>query len=414
VAWRDLFRWGQKALGANDILRELALRYRSRTGKSVTLDTAISVSTVFACCRVIGNGMAQVPFKLMRESPDGKTRMPAKDHPLYALMAFKPNPWQTSYEFRETVSWHLELCLEAFVFVNRSVVRGRILELIPIEPSCVKVNRAPDHTLTYEVRGESGESKPFPASAIWHIRGPSWNGYRGMDFLKAARDAIGLAMAAEESQGELHRNGVRTGNVYAVEGTLKDGQYKALREWLDREHVGAGNAGRPMILDRGAKWLATQMTGVDAQHLETRRFQIEDICRFFGVMPIMVGYSDKAVTYASAEQMFLAHAVHGLAPRWTRFEQSADAALLTEAEIADGYYFDFVEEGMIRGAAKDTKDVILGYVNGGVMTPNEGRGKLDLNPDPDPASDKLRIPVNTAQEPKPDDETPDGGAKPAP
>ena len=121
-------------------------------------------------------------------------------------------------------------------------------------------------------------------------------------------------------------------------------------------------------------------------------------------MPIMVGYADKTATYASAEQMFLAHVVHCLSPRWTRFEQSADAYLLTEAERADGYYFDFVEEGMIRGAVIDTLDAIVGYVNGGIMTPNEGRAKLDLNPDKDPASDELRIPVNVAQEPEP---TPD-------
>lgn len=398
MAWRDLFRWSRKSANAYDILREIGAQFQSRTGKVVTRETALSVSTVFGACRVIGHGHAQVPFKLMREA-DGK-RLPAVEHPLYKLLARRPNPWQTSFEFREMLSWHIELCLQAFVFVNRSV-NGPIIELIPFEPSCVTVKRAEDWKLTYEVRGPSGSTKTFPASAIWHIRGPSWNGYEGIDFLKAARDAIGLAMATEESQAGLHKNGVNSTGAWSVDGTLKPDQFKALRDWIESEHVGPDKVGKPMIMDRAAKWMSTQMSGVDAQHIETRKHQIEEICRFMGIMPIMVGHSDKASTYASAEQMFLAHVVHCLAPRWARLEQSADANLLTEKEVDQGYYFDFVEEGMLRGAAKDTKDVILGYVNGGVMTPNEGRAKLDLNPDADPESDKLRIPVNVAQEPPP-------------
>ena len=404
MAWFDFLRWGRKSGGTVDILRELSARFRSKSGKTVNVETALGVSTVFGCARVIANGMAQVPFKLMREAPGGRTRAPARDHPLYSLLATKPNPWQTGYEFREMLSWHLELCGRAYVFVNRSAVRGTILELIPFEPGAVTVKRAADRSLTYQVRGESGATQDFPEASIWHLRGPSWNGWEGMDILKAAREAVGLAMVTEESQSSMHREGVRPSGVYSVDGLLKPEQHEALRKWIDREGAGAANSRRTMILDRAAKWTTTQMTGVDAQHIETRKHQIEEGCRYFGVMPIMVGYADKTATYASAEQMFLAHVVHCLSPRWTRFEQSADAYLLTEAERADGYYFDFVEEGMIRGAVKDTKDAIVGYVNGGIMTPNEGRAKLDLNPDKDPASDELRIPVNVAQEPEP---TPD-------
>jgi HK97 family phage portal protein len=168
-----------------------------------------------------------------------------------------------------------------------------------------------------------------------------------------------------------------------------------------------------MIIDRSGKWVSSQMTAIDAQHREMRGDQIEEICRFFGVLPIMLGHSSggKANTYASAEQMFLAHQLHTLAPRWQMYEQSMDAYLLTDAERAEGYYWDFVEEGMIRGLVTDTKDVLLGYVNGGILTPNEARAKLDLNPDDDPESDELRIPVNVSQapvdpSPDPNSETP--------
>jgi HK97 family phage portal protein len=186
--------------------------------------------------------------------------------------------------------------------------------------------------------------------------------------------------------------------VYAVEGNLSGQQHKDLTNWIEQHFAGSLKAGKPLILDRAAKWIGTQMTGIDAQALETRKNQIEEICRFYGVMPIMAGYSDKAATYASAEQMFLAHVQHCLAPRWTDYEQSFDMQLLTEKEIQEGLFFNFVEEGMIRGSIKDTKDVVLGYVNGGILTPNEGRSLLDRNPIDDGKSDSLRVPANIVGE----------------
>ena len=378
-----------------DLIRDALARMggMTATGRAVSIKTAIQVSTVFACARVIGEGIAQVPLKLMREAADGKTRLPAKDHPLYPLLAGRPNPWQTSFEYREMLAWHCVLAGRHISFINRGR-NSKIYELVPFEPGQVTVKRAPDRTLSYEVRGQDGSVQTFPAETIWHVRGPSWDGWQSLEPVRLAREAIGLAMATEEATGALHKNGVRPSGVYSVDGTLKPDQYVALSEWVNRHAAGAENASKPLILDRAAKWVSTTMSGIDAQTIESRRFQIEEICRFARVMPIMVGYSDKATTYASAEQMFLAHLVHTLAPWYQRLEQSIDANLLTDADRASGLYSNFVEEGLLRGSAVDTKDTILGYVNGGLLTPNEGRAKLDQNPDADPASDKLRIPAN--------------------
>lgn len=397
--------------GSMDLLRDAIARagYSSSTGKNVNAKTALQVATVFACCRVIGEGVAQIPLKLMQESADGKSRLPLKNHPLFDVLAFRPNFFQTSFEFRETVIWHAVLTGNHFSFINRGA-RGRILELIPIDPGCVAIKR--DHVsrqLTYSVRGDDGQTMVFPSDAIWHVKGPSWDGWQGLDAVRVAREAIGLAMATEEATGALHKNGVRPSGVYSVEGTLKDDQYKVLSKWIDDNMAGAGNAGRAMVLDRSAKWINTQMSGVDAQALETRRFQIEEICRFCRVMPIMVGYSDKAATYASSEQMFLSHVVHTLAPWYQRLEQSIDANLLTDADRKAGVYANFVEEGLLRGSAIDTKESILGYVNGGILTPNEGRALLDRNPMPDAESDELRIPANiVGAVPEPADMTTEG------
>lgn len=370
--------WRRKSMSSMDLFREIYGGRVTATGKSVSVKTALEVSTVFACVRVIGEGIAQVPLKLIKESADGRVQAPARNHPLYEILAYRPNQWQTSFEFRETLAWHVVLAGNFFAFKN--VVFGKIKELIPFEPGSVKVLRADDGTMSYEVTATNGSKQVFPAESIWHVRGPSWNAWMGLEAVHQAREAIGLAMATEEQHARMHKNGVRNLGVYSVEGALNDKQFKDLREWIEKENGGIENAGKPFVLDRGAKWQNTSMSGVDAQHLETRKHQIEEICRFFRIMPIMVGYSDKAATYASAEQMFLAHVVHTLAPWYQRLEQSIDANLLTAKDRSEGHYAQFVEEGLLRGDSKATAEFLTKLTTNGIMTRNEARAKLDMNP----------------------------------
>lgn len=390
MAFLDWFRSSaRKALGRNDILAEIAAQ--SAAGKNVTATVALQVSTVLACARVIAEGIAQPPLKLLRD--DGKNKLPARDHSLYHVLASRPNEWQTSFEFREMIGFHAVLAGNFYAYKNIGSL-GQVLELVPFDPGTVTVKRATDWTLTYEVKGKDGGVKVFPAEKIWHVKGPSWDGFQGLDAVRQAREAIGLSMSTEEQHAKMHKNGVRSSGTYSVDSVLTLDQFKDLRHWLKTEMAGGENAGAPMVVDRGAKWLQTSMTGVDAQHLETRKYQVEEICRFMRVMPIMVGYSDKAATYASSEQMFLAHVVYTLAPWWERVEQSINANLLTDQDRKDGLFVKFIEEGLLRGSLKDTNDALLGLVNGGLMYANEARSKLDLNPDPDPRSDELRIPAN--------------------
>ena len=137
MSWRDLIPWGRKAGSTLDLFREIYGGRTTSSGKSVNAASAIEVSTVFACCRVIGEGIAQVPLKLMRDGADGKTKLPATDHPLYSLLSARPNEWQTSFEFRETIAWHVVMTGNAYVFINR--VFGKIVSLDPIEPGRVIV-----------------------------------------------------------------------------------------------------------------------------------------------------------------------------------------------------------------------------------------------------------------------------------
>ena len=379
--------FGRKDAGGYDLTdilsRILNQSRKSKSGALVNQDTALQVGTVFACVRAIAEGVAQVPFRVMRETASSVSvhsqRLPAADHPLYELLHRRPNDWQTSFEFRETMMLHLALTGSAFAFINR--VRGQVAELILLEPARVTVVQNADWSLTYKVASsKTGEIKEFPAASIWHLRGPSWNGATGLEVMRLAREAIGLSLSTEESHASLHERGVRPSGVYSVDGTLSPEQYKNLKKWIDDNSAGASNAGNVMLLDRNAKFLPMQVTGVDAQHLETRRYQVEEVCRFFRVLPIMVGYSDKAATYASAEQMFLAHVVHTLMPWYERIQQSAEVNLLSKQERAAGYYIKLSEAGLLRGAMKDTAEYLYRLTMGGIMERNEVRAKLDLNP----------------------------------
>lgn len=396
--------FGRKSAGEFDLpdilARILNQTRKSKSGALVSQDTALQVGTVFACIRAISEGVAQVPFRVMRESKSDVSvhpqRLPATDHPLYDVLHRRPNDWQTSYEFRETMMLHLALTGSAFAYINR--VRGQVAELILLEPARVTVEQNADWTLSYKVSSsKTGEVKPFPAEAIWHLRGPSWNGATGLDVMRLAREAIGLSLATEESHSSLHERGVRPSGVYSVDGTLTKEQHQSLKKWIEENNAGAKNANSVLLLDRNAKFQTTTVTGVDAQHLETRRYQVEEVCRFFRVMPIMVGYSDKAATYASAEQMFLAHVVHTLMPWYERIQQSAEVNLLTRQERNAGYYIKLSEAGLLRGAMKDTADYLYRLTMGGIMDRNQARAKLDLNPVA--GLDEPLTPVNMTTDP---------------
>lgn len=382
--WHRWFPRSEVKYNTLDLFRDIYGGRTSSTGVEVSWRRAIEVATVLSCCKVIAEGIAQVPFKLFVDDGQG-IRKTASDNPLHWVVYRKPNRWQTSFEFRETIAFHLVLTGNAYVFVGRVGSARTVREMIPLEPHLVRAEKKPDGKVIYTYSPSTGQSVVFAEDAIWHIRGPSWNGWLGMEPVKLAREAIGLSIAAESAHSELHKGGVRTSGAYSFDTPLSPEQYELLSKWLDKYAMGGDRAGKAMILDRGAKWLSQQMTGVDAQHIETRAHQIEEVCRAFRVMPIMVGHSDKAATYASAEQMFIAHVVHTLSPWYERIEQSADANLLTQAETEAGYYFKFLPNGLMRGAAKDRAEFYtraIGSVNAspGWMTTNEVRALEELPP----------------------------------
>lgn len=365
-----------------DLFREIYGGRESRAGVSVGWSQALDVAAVQACVRVLRNGVAQVPFPLMQEQ-DGRRRK-AVDHPVYQVLQ-RPNEWQTSFTFRETVMTHLALTGNAYVWKGMVGTQRTLRALEPIDPSHVSVTKEKDGSLLYKVTAGDGAAVIFTAKEIWHIRGASWAPWIGMDAVKLARDAIGLTIAIEQSQADFHKGGSRVSGLLSMDGAMSKEKFEALSSWLDRHSQGGDRAGKPIILDNGATWASLGMTGVDAQTYSTRLLQIEEICRGFGVMPIMIGQADKAATYASAEQMFLAHVVHTLSPWYARLEQSVDAELLTEQDRAEGYYSKFMPNGLMRGAAADRSAFYTSALGSGSpgtawMTVNQVRALEDMDP----------------------------------
>jgi len=217
-----------------------------------------------------------------------------------------------------------------------------------------------------------------------------------------ARDAIGLSIALEQGQSDFQRNGAQTSGILSVTNKLSPERFEFLSKWLDKHEPGGVRFQKPIILDDGAKYASNTMTGVDQQLIETRKHQIEDICREFGVMPIMVGHADKTATYASAEQMFLAHVVHTLSPWYQRIEQSADVNLLSEKELGAGFYTKFTPNALMRGAAKDRGEFYAKALGSGGtkgwMTQNEVRGFEEMDRSDDPEADKLPQPTAATPE----------------
>lgn len=363
-----------------------------------TARQAMQCTTVFACARVYGNGLAQVPFRLMRKLPKGGSE-PANDHRLWKLLTLKPNDWQTSFQFRQTIGLHLAMANNAYIFKVK--MGDKLLELLPFAPDCVAEKQHPDRSLTYRVRLNDGTYIDVPQADMWHIRYLSWDGVTGLDSVKLARDAIGLAMSAEEHGKKFYDNGTRVSGVLSTDGALSDDQVAKLRESWNTTYGGSGNAGKTAILYGGLKYQAIGMQLDHSQFVETRKQQQEEICRAFGVLPIMVGISDKATTYASAEAMFQAHVTNTLMPFYENFDQSAMVALLSDQEIADGYYFHLSANALLRGNVKDRGDFYNKLYMIGAINPNEIRALEDLNPYPDGGTYYVPLNMRATDDPPP-------------
>lgn len=392
MSWSDWLPWSRKAsvvYTSRDLLDELLAEASSRTGISVTAETSLQASVALACYVRIAEGMSSIPFRLMQRVD--RERRPATEHPLHALFEWRPNEMQTAVEFWDTVGLHLAAEGNAYVWAPRGV-QGNILEMMPLPPKTVRTEYEFRRGMRYWT-AVNGAEVEIPARDMWHLRGPSWDAAKGLAGVQLAREAIGLALAGERHGATTFSNGARISGLLSTDQQLPDNVREKMREAWQKHYAGAENAGKTPVLSHGLKYTIMASNNIDAQWLEGRRFQVEEVCRAFGVLPIMVGYSDKTATYASAAAMFDAHVRYTMLPRYRRAEKSAEVHLLTERERADGYYCKFFPNALLRGNAGDRAAFYTAMTNIGAMSPNEVRDLEDMNPYE--GGDEYRVPMNT-------------------
>lgn len=341
------------------------------SGVAVSPDSALRCAAVFACVRVLAEDVAKVPLILYRRTASGGKER-ATDHPLYPVLHDRPNPWQTSFEFREMMQGHLELRGNAFAFINR--VGGRVQELLPIHPDRVSAKQEADYSLSYKVQGNPD---PFPAERILHLRGLSSDGVTGMTPISLGREAVGLALAAEQHGARLFGNGARPGGILEHPGKVSAEAATRLKTSFEEMH-GGRNVHRTALLEEGLKWTQIGMTSEDAQFLETRKYQRSEIAALFRVPPHKIGDLEKA-TFSNIEQQSLEYVGDSLQPRVTRWEQRLAASLLTPVERKT-YYVSFLLEGLLRGDTKARYEAYGRAILDGWMNRNEARLREDLDP----------------------------------
>ena len=352
----------------------------STSGKTVTERSAMQMTAVYSCVRILAEAIAGLPLHLYTYKEDGGKEK-AIGHPLYLLLHDEPNPEMSSFVFRETLMTHLLLWGNAYAQIIRNG-KGEVVALYPLMPNRMTVDRDSSGQLFYSYQMNNSDAPTMKAgtvilkpSDVLHIPGLGFDGLVGYSPIAMAKNAIGLAIATEEYGAKFFANGATPGGLLEYPGTVKDPD--RVRESWNKGFSGSQNAGKVAILEEGMKYTPISIAPEQAQFLETRKFQINEIARIFRVPPHMVGDLEKS-SFSNIEQQSLEFVKYTLDPWVVRWEQSLSRALFTPEEKKK-YFFKFNVEGLLRG---DYQSRMNGYATArqnGWMSANDIRELENLD-----------------------------------
>ena len=352
----------------------------STSGKTVTERSAMQMTAVYSCVRILAEAIAGLPLHLYTYKEDGGKEK-AIGHPLYLLLHDEPNPEMSSFVFRETLMTHLLLWGNAYAQIIRNG-KGEVVALYPLMPNRMTVDRDSSGQLFYSYQMNNSDAPTMKTgtvilkpSDVLHIPGLGFDGLVGYSPIAMAKNAIGLAIATEEYGAKFFANGATPGGLLEYPGTVKDPD--RVRESWNKGFSGSQNAGKVAILEEGMKYTPISIAPEQAQFLETRKFQINEIARIFRVPPHMVGDLEKS-SFSNIEQQSLEFVKYTLDPWVVRWEQSLSRALFTPEEKKK-YFFKFNVEGLLRG---DYQSRMNGYATArqnGWMSANDIRELENLD-----------------------------------
>lgn len=366
----------------------------SSAGRIVTADLALQLSTYWACVRIIAETVGALPLQLFESAGNGGRRA-RTDHPLYRLIHDQPNADQTAVVFWEAVVACLAIWGNAFVL--KRWLGSRIVAIVLLRPGTVVPRREADGSLRYRYTDPArGTVQDFDEREMMHVPGFGLGDLLGLSPLTYARQTLGMAMAADETAGVTFANGMKMSGWFKYKGgngILKDDQREQARKVLVDPYVGAGNAAKVGILEGDFDWVAASIPAHDAQLLESRRFSVEEICRWFGVPPIVIGHAAQGQTMwgTGVEQVVLGWLTTGLRPYLVRIEQSIKKHLLQPEEKAT-LYAEFNLDALLRADSKARAENYARMAQNGIYTRNELRALENMKAMP--GGDDLTVQTN--------------------
>ncbi len=366
---------------------------RTTSGKPVNERTAMQTTAVYACVRILAEAVASLPLHVYEYQDDGGKKL-VHDHPLYYLLHDEPNPEMTSFVFRETLMSHLLIWGNAYAQIIRDGA-GRGLGLYPLLPDKMEVQRDDKGNIYYVYSRNSDENPTFKeygniklkAEDVLHIPGLGFDGLIGYSPIAMAKNAVGMTLACEEYGASFFANGANPGGVLEHPGVLKDPS--KVRESWNSVYRGVNNAHKIAVLEEGMKYQQIGIPPEEAQFLETRKFQINEIARLYRIPPHMVGDLDKS-SFSNIEQQSLEFVKYTLDPWVIRWEQSLQRSLLLPGEKGK-YFIKLNVDGLLRG---DYQSRMNGYAVGrqnGWFSANDIREMENMNPIPDEEGGNLYL-----------------------
>jgi HK97 family phage portal protein len=356
----------------------LMMRGEATSLNAVGPDTAMRLSTVYACIKVLSETVSTLPCHLFKLSDDRATKSHAWGDALHSLVNRSPNDWQTSQEFWQQQMVNLCLRGNSYNYIVRAGSSGRVVAIHPLPVDAVSVNVYAQNRIEYSVTvGEKGEqrSEVFQPDEILHFKTMSMDGIRGVSPISYQGHLLGGSIEARNHANNVFANGSTPRGVLMVDGTLSDEAYANLKESWSSSHAGTQNANKVALLEAGVKFEPISMSPGDVQLIETRKMSREEICGMFRVPPHMVADLSRA-TFSNITEQSMDFYRSAISPYLKTFESRMNFSFLGDSTRE--FKFDVSE--LIRGDFSGEVDAYKKLLEIGVMSPNEVRGRLDMNP----------------------------------
>ena len=352
---------------------------KSDAGESVGPDSALYISGVYACVRILAESVASLPLKTYRRRRDGGKDV-AYDHPVYRLLHDEPNGEMTAFTWREAGQSHLALWGNSY---NQVVTtkRGTVAEIWPLRPDRMSVERGPKGAIQYVYSRDNGEKRVLRSEEVLHVPGLGFNGLVGYSPIAMARNSLGLARATEKFGSKLFANGAMPKVVLTSPPGVKlsERARQNLVDSWETNYQGVLKSHRTAVLEDGMDIKSIGVPPEDAQFLETRKFQLQEIARIFRIPPHMLADLDRA-TFSNIEHQSIEFVVHVLRPWLVRWEQAMNVRLFTAAEREQGYFVEHLVDGLLRGDIKSRYEAYSIGRTGGWLSVNDIRTLENMNP----------------------------------